>query len=253
MIKKEELDLECLPGHIAIIMDGNGRWARKKGNPRVFGHKNGVAAVRDTVEACAELGIGYLTLYAFSTENWNRPRTEVDALMSLLVTTINKETKTLLENNVRLNTIGDIDSLPSGVAKNLKGAIEKTKNNTGLTLVLALSYSSRWEIVNAVKQIAADSKEGKLIPEEIDGDIFSRYLNTREMPDPELLIRTSGETRISNFLLWQLAYTEMYFTPTLWPDFRREHLYEAIADYQCRERRFGKTSDQISENINANS
>ncbi len=253
MIKKEELDLEYLPKHIAIIMDGNGRWARKKGNPRVFGHKNGVTAVRDTVEACAEIDIKYLTLYAFSTENWNRPRTEVDALMSLLVNTINKETKTLLENNVRLNAIGDLGSLPSNVAKNLNGAIEKTKNNTGLTLVLALSYSSRWEIVNAVQQIALNVSEGKLSPEKIDNNLFSQYLTTKNIPDPELLIRTSGETRISNFLLWQLAYTEMYFTPTLWPDFRREHLYEAIADYQCRERRFGKTSDQISENINANS
>lgn len=253
MIKKEELDLESLPGHIAIIMDGNGRWARRKGNPRVFGHKNGVAAVRDTVEACAEIGIKHLTLYAFSTENWNRPRTEVDALMSLLVNTINKETKTLQDNNVRLNAIGDLNSLPSNVAKNLNGAIEKTKDNTGLNLVLALSYSSRWEIINAVKQIAKDASDGKLEPDKIDNEIFSNYLTTKDFPDPELLIRTSGETRISNFLLWQLAYTEMYFTPTLWPDFRREHLYEAIADYQCRERRFGKTSEQISENINANS
>lgn len=253
MIKKEELDLECLPNHIAIIMDGNGRWARRKGNPRVFGHKNGVAAVRDTVEACAEIGIKYLTLYAFSTENWNRPRTEVDALMSLLVNTINKETKTLLDNNVRLNAIGDLESLPKNVGANLQGAIEKTKNNTGLNLVLALSYSARWEIINAVQQIAKDASEGKLSPDSIDNDKFSNYLTTKDFPDPELLIRTSGETRISNFLLWQLAYTEMYFTPTLWPDFRREHLFEAIADYQCRERRFGKTSDQISENINANS
>lgn len=253
MITKEQLDQKCLPKHIAVIMDGNGRWAKKKGNPRVFGHKNGVAAVRDTVEACAELNIGYLTLYAFSTENWNRPRTEVDALMSLLVTTINKETKTLLENNVRLNAIGDLGSLPKGVAKNLNGAIEKTKDNTGLTLILALSYSSRWEIVKAAQQIANDAINGEVNPDSIDDNLFNSYLTTKDYPDPELLIRTSGESRISNFLLWQLAYTEMYFTSTLWPDFRREHLYEALSDFQCRERRFGKTSEQISENINANS
>lgn len=253
MIKKEQLDRECLPQHIAIIMDGNGRWARKKGNPRVFGHKNGVAAVRDTVEACAELGIHYLTLYAFSTENWNRPRTEVDALMTLLVTTINKETKTLQENNVRLHAIGDLTSLPENVANNLQGAINKTQNNTGLNLVLALSYSSRWEIVDAVRKISREAVAGKINPDSIDSHIFSSYLTTKDFPDPELLIRTSGESRLSNFLLWQLAYTEMYFTDTLWPDFRREHLYEAIADFQCRERRFGKTSEQISDSTNVNS
>jgi undecaprenyl diphosphate synthase len=253
MISKEELVKEGLPNHIAIIMDGNGRWARKKGNPRVFGHKNGVAAVRDTVESCAELGIGYLTLYAFSTENWNRPRTEVDALMTLLLTTINKETKTLLDNNVRLLAIGDLDSLPKKVAKQLQEAIDKTKDNTGLKLVLALSYSSRWEILNAVKNIVEKANRNELSPDDIDNNTFSGFLTTKDIPDPELLIRTSGETRISNFLLWQLAYTEMYFTETLWPDFRKEHLYSAIADYQCRERRFGKTSDQISERVNANS
>ena len=246
MIKKEQLDLEGLPKHIAIIMDGNGRWAKKKGNPRVFGHKNGVAAVRDTVEASAEIGVKFLTLYAFSTENWRRPRTEIDALMSLLVSTINKETKTLLENNVKLSAIGDIDSLPTNVAANLKEAIDKTANNTGLTLVLALSYSSRWEIVNSVKQIANEVIKGTIKVDDIDNDIVGNFLNTKGIPDPELLIRTSGETRISNFLLWQIAYSELYFTDTLWPDFRREHLYEAIADYQCRERRFGKTSEQVS-------
>ncbi len=253
MITKEQLDLEGLPRHIAIIMDGNGRWAKKKGNPRIFGHRNGVAAVRDTVEASAEIGIKYLTLYAFSTENWRRPRTEVDALMSLLVGTINKETKTLLDNNVKLSAIGDIDSLPSNVAANLKGAIEKTSGNTGLNLVLALSYSSRWEVVNAAKQIVHEVLKGNIKEEDIDNTVFENYLNTKGIPDPELLIRTSGETRISNFLLWQIAYAELYFTNTLWPDFRREHLYEAIADYQCRERRFGKTSEQVSENLNANS
>jgi undecaprenyl diphosphate synthase len=253
MISKEQLDLKRLPKHIAIIMDGNGRWAKQKGNPRVFGHKNGILAVRDTVEAAAEIGVQYLTLYAFSTENWKRPRTEIDALMSLLVSTINKETKTLLENNVRLNTIGDISSMPASVAQHLKGAIEKTKNNTGLNLVLALSYSSSWEILNAVKSIAQDIELGKIDSSKIDKNFFETYLTTSGFPDPELLIRTSGEFRLSNFLLWQIAYTELYFTPTLWPDFRREHLYQAILDYQNRERRFGKISEQIARNINVNS
>jgi undecaprenyl diphosphate synthase len=232
MTTKEQLDLEHLPNHIAIIMDGNGRWAKQKGNPRVFGHKNGVAAVRDTVEASAELGIKFLTLYAFSTENWNRPRTEVDALMSLLVTTINKETKTLMDNNVKLFAIGDLDSLPKNVAKNLKDAIDKTS-------------------INAAKKIAIEVAKGNIAPENIDNTVFSEALSTKSIPDPELLIRTSGEFRISNFLLWQIAYSELYFTPTLWPDFRRENLYAAIADFQCRERRFGKTSEQISINVNA--
>jgi undecaprenyl diphosphate synthase len=253
MTLKEKLDLKKLPRHIAIIMDGNGRWAKKKGSPRVFGHKNGVSAVRDTVEGAAELGIEYLTLYAFSTENWNRPRTEIDALMTLLVSTINKETKTLIDNNIRLRSIGDIDSLPKSVARHLKGAIEKTKNNTGLNLVLALNYSSRWEILNAINKLTEDLKSKKLEIESIDSNIFESYLNTKGFPDPELLIRTSGEYRISNFLLWQIAYSELYFTPTLWPDFRRENLYQAIADYQSRERRFGKISEQIAENINVNS
>lgn len=253
MVSKEQLDLKRLPRHIAIIMDGNGRWAKQKGNPRIFGHRNGVTAVRDTVEAAAELGIEYLTLYAFSTENWNRPRTEIDALMTLLVATINKETKTLIDNNVRLEAIGDIDSLPESVEQQLKGAIKKTQKNKRLTLTLALSYSSRWEILNAVREIAKDIQEGKIDSEDINSDIFESYLNTANMPDPELLIRTSGEFRISNYLLWQIAYAELYFTPTLWPDFRREHLYQAILDYQCRERRFGKISEQVAENINVNS
>jgi undecaprenyl diphosphate synthase len=253
MISKEQLDLKKLPKHIAIIMDGNGRWAKQKGNPRVFGHKNGILAVRDTVEAAAEIGIQYLTLYAFSTENWKRPRTEIDALMSLLVSTINKETKTLLENNVRLRIIGDIGSMPSSVSHQLKGAIEKTNNNTGLTLILALSYSSTWEILNAVKGIAADIEQGKIESSKIDKNFFEKYLTTSDFPDPELLIRTSGEYRLSNFLLWQIAYTELYFTPTLWPDFRRENLFQAILDYQNRERRFGKISEQITDNINVNS
>ncbi len=253
MVSKEQLDLKRLPKHVAIIMDGNGRWAKKKGNPRIYGHSNGVAAVRDTVEAAAEIGINFLTLYAFSTENWNRPRTEIDALMSLLVSTINKETKTLLENNVRLQAIGDIGSLPNSVAKQLKGAIEKTKRKTGLNLILALSYSSRWEMLNAARNLAEDVQQGKIDSEDIDSTVFESYLNTSGIPDPELLIRTSGEFRISNFLLWQIAYTELYFTPTLWPDFRREDFYMAIANFQSRERRFGKISEQIVENININS
>ncbi|MGD2035382.1 MAG: isoprenyl transferase [Bacteroidales bacterium] len=242
---KEQLDLKKLPKHIAIIMDGNGRWAKKKGNPRIFGHNNGVAAVRDTVEAAAELGIEYLTLYAFSTENWNRPRTEIDALMSLLVSTINKETKTLLDNNVRLKAIGDMKSLPGSVADQLNAAIEKTKKKKRLNLILALSYSSRWEILNAAKSMAEDVMEGKLDCEDVDDAVFESYLTTSGIPDPELLIRTSGEYRVSNYLLWQIAYTELYFTPVLWPDFRREHFYQAIADFQRRERRFGKISEQV--------
>jgi undecaprenyl diphosphate synthase len=248
MSQKDLIIKERLPEHIAIIMDGNGRWAQKRGNQRIFGHKNGVAAVRDTVEGCAELGVKYLTLYAFSTENWNRPKTEINALMSLLVKTIHSETDTLLKNNVQLNAIGDLDSLPADVEKQLKKAIERTSTNTGLTLSLALSYSSRWEIINAVQKIAEKIESGILKPAEINSDIFSQHLTTANMPDPELLIRTSGEYRISNFLLWQIAYAEFYFTETLWPDFRREDLYEAIIDFQKRERRFGKTSDQIISN-----
>ncbi len=253
MNKKEQINLDKLPEHVAIIMDGNGRWAKQRGNKRVFGHKNGVAAVRDTVEGAAELGINYLTLYAFSTENWNRPRTEIDALMSLLVTTINKETKTLQDNNVRLLAIGDIDSLPKKVGRFLLKAIEETKNNTGLSLVLALSYSSRWEITNAVKQIASKVQKGEFTIENINSSLFEKFLNTAEFPEPELLIRTSGEYRLSNFLLWQIAYSELYFSETLWPDFRREHLYEAIIDFQNRERRFGKISAQIKKYDKANS
>lgn len=252
MSLKEQINPEKLPRHIAIIMDGNGRWAQKRGNNRVFGHQNGVAAVRDTVEAAAELGIGYLTLYAFSTENWMRPRTEIDALMSLLVTTINKETKTLQDNNVRLAAVGDIDSLPKNVGQHLKKAIKDTRDNTGLVLILALNYSSRWEITNAVKQIAAKVEKGELKAENINSNLFEKFLNTSGFPEPELLIRTSGEYRISNFLLWQIAYSELYFCDTLWPDFRREHLYEAIISYQKRERRFGKISSQV-KNVNANS
>ena len=246
MTRKDHIILDKLPVHIAVIMDGNGRWARKKGNSRIFGHKNGVTAVRETVEAAAELGVKYLTLYAFSTENWNRPQTEVDALMSLLVSTLHDETPTLMENNISLAAIGDVSRLTDKVAGQLKAAIEKTSHNTGLKLILALNYSGRWEIIEAVNRICADMVAGKLNTY-ITAEIFSNYLNTRNIPDPELLIRTSGEYRISNFLLWQIAYTELYFTPTLWPDFRKEDFYEAIVDFQKRERRFGKTSEQLNE------
>ena len=238
-----EIDTDNLPKHIAITMDGNGRWAKSKGKLRVFGHKNGVKAVRDTVEGAAEIGIEYLTLYAFSSENWNRPEKEVNALMTLLVSAINKETKTLMDNNIRLSTIGDINKLPSKAQKELQAAILKTKDNTRMDLVLALSYSGRGEIINAVQNIIKDRKE----PEEINEATFQQYLTTKNVPDPELLIRTSGEYRISNFLLWQIAYSELYFTETLWPDFRRTDLYNAIVNYQSRERRFGKTTEQLQK------
>jgi len=249
MALKEEVNLERLPRHVAIIMDGNGRWAKKRGNQRIFGHRNGVKAVRDTVEAAAELGMDYLTLYAFSTENWNRPKHEIDALMALLVSTINSETKTLIDNNVRLLTIGDIESLPKGVSEKLQSAMDITRDNTGLTLVLALSYSSRWEIVEAIKKMASDVKNNDMDIRNIDGKVFSKYLSTAEFPDPELLIRTSGELRLSNFLLWQMAYAELYFTDVLWPDFRRENFYDALVDFQNRERRFGKISEQVNETV----
>lgn len=242
---KEKLNLDQLPSHVAIIMDGNGRWAKEKGKLRVFGHKNGVLAVRDTVEGAAEIGIAHLTLYAFSTENWNRPKLEVIALMELLVSTINKETKTLMDNNVRLNAIGNLSLLPNRCYKELQEAIDKTKNNTRLTLTLALSYSSRWEILNATQNIASDVASGKINQTEISEKLFESYLSTKGLPDPELMIRTSGEHRISNYLLWQLAYAELYFTSKLWPDFRREDFFEAVYNYQQRERRFGLTSEQI--------
>ena len=242
---REKLNLDKLPEHVAIIMDGNGRWAKEKGKMRVFGHKSGVLAVRDTVEGAAEVGIKNLTLYAFSTENWNRPKLEVTALMELLVSSINKETKTLMENNVKLNAIGDLESLPKRCHNELLEAIAKTSNNSRLTLTLALSYSSRWEILNATKNIVADTVSGKLKAEDINEKVFESYLSTPNLPDPELMIRTSGEHRISNYLLWQLAYAELYFTSTLWPDFRREDLFKAVYDYQQRERRFGLTSEQI--------
>lgn len=242
---KDQLIKDKLPEHVAIIMDGNGRWAQKKGNSRIYGHKHGVTAVREVTEAAAELGIKYLTLYAFSTENWSRPKKEVDALMSLLVSTMSSETETLMKNNVRLNTIGCKECLPKNVLKKLEDSVKATSGNTRLTLTLALSYSSRWEIVEATKKIAADVQNGILKIEDITDDIFNEYLATHNMPDPELMIRTSGELRISNFLLWQMAYSELFFSDVLWPDYRKEDFYEALLDYQKRERRFGKTSQQI--------
>ncbi len=247
MSSKLDLKMDKLPAHIAIIMDGNGRWAKKKGNIRIFGHQNGVEAVRDTVEGAAEIGLKYLTLYAFSTENWNRPRTEVDALMQLLVSSLEKEKKTLMDNGVRLLAIGDLLSLNNNVRNKLQKVIDETSGNTGLKLTLALSYSGRWEIIKAIKNIAVDIQQNKLDVKDICDKTFNDYLDTQGYPEPELLIRTSGEHRISNFLLWQLAYTELYFTETLWPDFRRGDLYDAIVNFQSRERRFGKISEQICE------
>jgi len=245
MLYKDKLIKDKIPKHIAIIMDGNGRWAAQFGNERTFGHEHGVEAVRSVVEGAGEIGVEFLTLYAFSTENWSRPKLEVDALMGLLVQSISDETDELLKSNVRLRVIGDVLSLPQNVQEKLEWSIAKLNDCTGLTLVLALSYSSKWEIVEAVKHIAEEVKNGKLELSDIDYDLMNGYLNTSNMPDPELLIRTSGECRISNFLLWQIAYSELYFTPKLWPDFRKEDLFEAIYDYQNRERRFGRTSEQL--------
>jgi undecaprenyl diphosphate synthase len=244
---KQHIDPQRLPAHIAIIMDGNGRWAQEKGQDRLFGHLKGVESVREIVEASAELGIGYLTLYAFSTENWDRPQYEVTGLMELLVDTIRKETDTLNKNNIRLHVIGDTEMLPPNALKALNDSLSITAPNTGLNLIMALSYSSRWEITNAIKEIANQVREGKLEPEAITQDTIRQYLATSPFPDPELMIRTSGEYRISNFLLYQLAYTELHFTSVLWPDFRKENLYEAILDFQKRERRFGKTSSQVKQ------
>lgn len=243
---KDQIDINRLPEHIAIIMDGNGRWAKNQGKFRVFGHESGVLSVKDIVEGCVEIGIKYLTVYAFSTENWNRPIDEVNALMELLISTINQEAETLNKNNIRLNAIGDLKSLPQKCIDDLANAMEKTKANTKCTLTLALSYSAKWEIVEAAKQLAQKVKNGEINIDQIDEQLFAAQLTTKNIPDPELMIRTSGENRISNYLLWQMAYTELYFTEILWPDFRKEHLYEAIVDYQKRERRFGKISEQLN-------
>lgn len=245
MGNKPLINTSKLPKHIAIIMDGNGRWAKEHGKARIFGHKHGVKSVRDVVEGAGEIGLEYLTLYAFSTENWNRPKVEVAALMQLLVNTISNEVSELNKNNVRLLTIGDSKSLPGNCEKELCKAIDQTKNNTGLTLILALSYSSKWEIAQAVKKIASEVKQDIIDIEAINADMFANYLQTADVPDPELLIRTSGEYRISNYLLWQIAYSELYFTDKLWPDFSKEDLFEAIINFQKRERRFGLTSEQL--------
>jgi undecaprenyl diphosphate synthase len=244
---KTQIDLKKLPKHIAVIMDGNGRWAKMRGKPRVFGHRNGVNAVREISESAAELGVEWLTLYAFSTENWNRPALEVNALMSLLVETIRKEIATLNKNNIRLNAIGDLEKLPSRSYKALIEGIEGTAQNTRMTLTLALNYSSRWELTKATQQIAEACRDGVITPDAISEDLISQYLETAQIPNPELMIRTSGERRISNYLLWQLAYAELYFTDVFWPDFKNEHLYAAIVDFQHRERRFGMTGEQLQD------
>lgn len=245
---KQSIDKTNVPQHVAIIMDGNGRWAKKQGEDRVFGHHEGVNSVREIVEACGEIGIKYLTLYAFSTENWNRPKEEVDALMELLVATISMETPNLDKKGVKLQAIGDIESLPQSCQKELQESIDFTAKNDTLTLILALSYSSKWEITNAVKQIAKKVEEGKMNSKDITSKDIEKHLSTSKWPEPELMIRTSGEHRISNFLLWQLAYAEFYFTETLWPDFRKNEFFKAILSYQNRERRFGQTSEQIANN-----
>jgi undecaprenyl diphosphate synthase len=242
---RSEIDQSKLPKHVAIIMDGNGRWAQVHGMPRIFGHHNGVKAVRACTEAAAEIGIKYLTLYAFSTENWNRPEHEVNALMALLVETIGSEVKTLNDNNIRLQTIGDIDSLPIASREALHKGIADTAANQGMTLILALNYSARWEITQAARQISNKVNQGLLAVDQVDEALISSELTTRDYPDPDLLIRTSGEQRLSNFLLWQCAYTEFYFTPILWPDMTKDEFWKAILEYQHRERRFGMTSDQI--------
>lgn len=245
---KQSIDKNNIPQHVAIIMDGNGRWAKQQGEDRIFGHHEGVNSVREIVEACGEIGVKFLTLYAFSTENWNRPKDEVDALMELLVATISLETPNLNKKGVRLQAIGDIKSLPQSCQAELQESIDITAKNTTVTLILALSYSSKWEITNSVKELAKQIEEGKLKASEITSKHIEKYLNTGKYPDPELMIRTSGEHRISNFLLWQLAYAEFYFTDTLWPDFRKDDFFKAILSYQNRERRFGQTSEQLSKN-----
>jgi undecaprenyl diphosphate synthase len=244
---RQQINITKLPSHVAIIMDGNGRWAQQRGLSRIFGHQQGVNALREVIEAAAELGIGYLTMYAFSTENWSRPDDEVNALMGIMVQSLNNETDTLIKNNIRLMIIGDIERLSVDVRNRLDETLKQTSECTGLNLVVGLSYSSRWEILNAVRKLSADVDRGVLKPVEITEEDFEEYLSTKGIPDPELMIRTSGELRISNFLLWQIAYTELYFTEVLWPDFGKEDFYKAIIDFQKRERRFGKTSEQVLE------
>lgn len=248
MSLKEQINTVKLPSHIAVIMDGNGRWARQRGLDRVFGHQQGVNSVRNVIEAAAELGVRYLTLYAFSTENWGRPDEEVSALMSIMIQSLNKETETLIKNNIRMLTIGDVDRLADDVKERLDDTIRLTSGCTGLSLIVALSYSSRWEITEAARRLATDVKNGVVNIDSVDEERFGNYLSTAGIPDPDLMIRTSGEMRISNFLLWQLAYAELYITETLWPDFGKDNFYEAIIEYQRRERRFGKTSEQVADN-----
>jgi len=243
---KAKIDLDKLPQHVAVIMDGNGRWAKQHGKPRIFGHKNGVQSVREISEAAAEIGVSYLTLYAFSTENWSRPATEVSALMHLLVETVKRELRTLNDNGIRLNAIGDLEKLPPKTYKALMDGIASTQQNERMTLTLALNYSSRWEITRAMRLIATKIKAGELDADDISDQLIHTHLTTHDMPDPELLIRTSGEHRVSNYLLWQLAYTEFYFSDIFWPAFRKQHFYQALLDYQMRERRFGKTSEQLN-------
>ncbi len=242
---KETIDRNNIPKHIAIIMDGNGRWAKQKGAMRIFGHRNAIQSVREAIEGSGELGVNYLTLFSFSTENWSRPKEEVEALMDLLVQTIVAETGLMMKNKVRLNAIGDLESLPKSTYDKLVEVMKQTSTNTGLTVNLALSYSGQWELTKAAQRIAQKVSEGKLSPGEITQQTLADHLDTAGIPDPELMIRTSGEYRISNFLLWQLAYSELYFSDVLWPDFRKEHLFAAIEDYQKRERRFGKTGEQV--------
>ncbi|MSP09517.1 MAG: isoprenyl transferase [Flavobacteriaceae bacterium] len=246
LLAQYQINPDRVPQHVAIIMDGNGRWAKQKGHMRIFGHRQGVKAVRAAIESAAEIGVGYLTLYAFSTENWTRPEQEVNGLMELLVDTIDSELPTLMKNKIKLATIGDLAKLPKKCQAQLEKTKDKTAENKGLTLVLALSYSGRWDIIEAIKRIGVDVKSGKLTPEEINDEILDKALNTSCFPNPDLLVRTSGEQRISNFLLWEIAYSELYFTPVLWPDFTKDDFYKAIVDYQGRERRFGKTSEQIA-------
>jgi len=244
---RKQIDSNRLPSHVAVIMDGNGRWARQRGLDRIFGHQQGVEAVREVIETAAELKIGFLTLYAFSTENWGRPDEEVSALMGIMVQSLSNETDTLLKNNISLRAIGDMDRLADNVRERLLETIKLTSASTGLNLIIALSYSSRWEITKAARRISAEVKKGTINPDSVTEDYFEKYLTTAGIPDPELMIRTSGELRISNFLLWQVAYAELYFTETLWPDFGKDDFYKAIIDFQKRERRFGKTSEQVSE------
>ncbi len=244
--KIQRLDPTRIPRHVAIIMDGNGRWAKQHGHERSFGHENGVSTVRQITEIASEVGVGFLTLYTFSTENWNRPQEEVDALMNLIVVSIEQQTPDLIKNNVRLTAIGNMERMPEFAANRLRKCMEDTGHCTGLVLCLALSYSSRWEIVEACREMASKCASGVMAPEDIDDEMFSRHLATRDMPDPDLLIRTGGDLRVSNYLLWQIAYSELYFTPKYWPDFTKEDFVDAIADFQARERRYGKTSEQVN-------